>query len=83
MPAQHPSHVRKRYEVSSRLLQLAMLQDHVITREQALAHGLSRHSVDRLVVSGALAAARQRNFLDGSAGAVVEFTGMGRRPPGR
>jgi hypothetical protein len=28
------------------------LQDHVITREQALAHGLSRHSVDRLVASG-------------------------------
>jgi hypothetical protein len=25
----------------------------VITREQALAHGLSRHSVDRLVLSGA------------------------------
>ena len=25
----------------------------MITREQALAHGLSRHSVDRLVLSGA------------------------------
>jgi hypothetical protein len=45
--------VRHRHEISSRLLHLATLQDHVITREQALAHGLSRHSVDRLVVSGA------------------------------
>ena len=45
--------MRHRHEISSRLLHLATLQDHVITREQALAHGLSRHSVDRLVVSGA------------------------------
>ena len=45
--------MRHRHEISSRLLHLAALQDHVITREQALAHGLSRHSLDRLVVTGA------------------------------
>ncbi len=45
--------MRHRHEVSDRLLHLAALQDHVVTREQALSYGLSRHSVDRLVASGA------------------------------
>jgi hypothetical protein len=45
--------VHRRHEVSDRLLHLGTLQAHVITRDQALAHGLSRHSIGRLVASGA------------------------------
>jgi Transcriptional regulator, AbiEi antitoxin len=45
--------VQPRHEVSDRLLLLAGMQAHVVTRDQALGHGLSRHSLARLVGSGA------------------------------
>jgi Transcriptional regulator, AbiEi antitoxin len=51
-PAEHGHNVYRRHEVSDRLLQLAALQAHVVTREQAVGHGMSRHSISRLVESG-------------------------------
>ena len=45
--------MHRRHDVSDRLLQLAAMQAHVVTRDQALGHGLSRHSICRLVESGA------------------------------
>lgn len=36
-----------------RLLDLAALQDYVLTREQALGHGFNQHAVRRLVIAGA------------------------------
>jgi Transcriptional regulator, AbiEi antitoxin len=45
--------VHRRQDVSDRLLQLAAMQACVVTRDQALGHGLSRHSIGRLVESGA------------------------------
>jgi hypothetical protein len=53
MSAEHPQSVHRRQDVSDRLLQLAAMQAHVVTREQAVGHGLSRHSIGRLVESGA------------------------------
>jgi len=51
--AQQTHHVRPRHEVSDGLLRLTDLQAQVVTRDQALGHGLSRHSLSRLVASGA------------------------------
>jgi hypothetical protein len=45
--------MQPRHDVSDRLLQLAAMQAHVVTRDQALGHGLSRHSISRLLESGA------------------------------
>jgi Transcriptional regulator, AbiEi antitoxin len=45
--------VEPRHDVSDRLLLLAGMQAYVVTRDQALGHGLSRHSLARLVGSGA------------------------------
>jgi Transcriptional regulator, AbiEi antitoxin len=50
--AQQTHPVQPRHEVSDRLLLLAGMQAHVVTRDQALGHGLSRHSLARLVGSG-------------------------------
>jgi hypothetical protein len=44
--------MHRRHQVSDRLLQLASLQAHVVTRDQAVGHGMSRHSISRLVESG-------------------------------
>jgi predicted transcriptional regulator of viral defense system len=44
--------MHRRHQVSDRLLQLASLQAHVVTRNQAVGHGMSRHSISRLVESG-------------------------------
>jgi predicted transcriptional regulator of viral defense system len=49
----HTHDVQPRHEVSDRLLRLAAMQAHVVTRDQALGHGLSRHSISRLLESGA------------------------------
>ena len=51
--AQQTLYVQPRHEVSDRLLLLADMQAHVVTRDQALGHGLSRHSLARLADSGA------------------------------
>jgi predicted transcriptional regulator of viral defense system len=51
--AKHAQDVHRRQDVSDRLLELAAMQAHVVTRDQALGHGLSRHSIGRLVESGA------------------------------
>ena len=53
LPAEHGHNVHRRHEVSDRLLQLAALQAHVVARDQAIGHGMSRHSISRLVESGA------------------------------
>jgi hypothetical protein len=45
--------MQPRHDVSDRLLQLAAMQAHVVTRDQAIGHGLSRHSISRLLESGA------------------------------
>ena len=45
--------MQPRHDVSDRLLQLAAMQGHVVTRDQAIGHGLSRHSISRLLESGA------------------------------
>jgi hypothetical protein len=45
--------VYQRHGISEALLRLAALQSHVVTRDQALSLGLSRHSIGRLVESGA------------------------------
>jgi Transcriptional regulator, AbiEi antitoxin len=52
-PADHAQDVYSRHDVSDNLHQLAAMQAHVVTRDQALGHGLSRHSIGRLVESGA------------------------------
>lgn len=44
--------VRERGEPSRALMRLAEAQDQVVTREQALGLGLSRHTLDRLVRQG-------------------------------
>ena len=69
--------MHRRHEVSDRLLQLAALQSHVVTREQAIGHGMSRHSISRLVESGSwrrlargLFCCATRAVLDCSHGAV-------------
>jgi hypothetical protein len=51
--AEHTHDVQPRHDVSDRLLQLAAMQAHVVTRDQALGHGLTRHSISRLLESGA------------------------------
>jgi Transcriptional regulator, AbiEi antitoxin len=51
-PAEHGHTVHRRHEVSDRVIQLAALQAHVVTRDQAIGHGMSRHSISRLVESG-------------------------------
>lgn len=47
LAAEHGHNVHRRHEVSDRLLQLAALQSDVVTREQAIGHGMSRHSISR------------------------------------
>ena len=44
--------VHPRREVPAPLLRLASLQDDLVTREQALGHGVSRQVLERLVNSG-------------------------------
>lgn len=51
-PTEHGHNMHRRHQVSDRLLQLALLQAHVVTRDQAVGHGMSRHSISRLVESG-------------------------------
>jgi Transcriptional regulator, AbiEi antitoxin len=51
--------------VSEHLLQLASLQAHVVTREQAVGHGMSRHSISRLVESGSWRRLARGLFLTG------------------
>jgi hypothetical protein len=57
--------VHQRHQVSERLLQLASLQAHVVTREQAVGHGMSRHSISRLVESGSWRRLARGLFLTG------------------
>ncbi len=66
LPHPHTPGVKPRHGVPEALLRLAALQAGLVTREQVLGHGLSRHVLQRLLDTGAWQPVARGLFVTGT-----------------